>query len=77
MVIGFTIGADNWGHIGGLAGGALFAWFGGVKLDLEEIAFPRFRLVDVRPWREKFFAGALVLIIFGGFAALKITGIAF
>jgi rhomboid protease GluP len=77
VVIGFAIGADNWGHIGGLAGGALFAWFGGVKLELEEIAFPRFRLVDVRRWREKLFAAALVMIIFGGFALLKIMGIAF
>lgn len=77
VVIGFTIGADNWGHIGGLAGGALFAWFGGTKLDLEEIAFPRFRLVDVRSVREKIFGAALVMIVFGGFALLKMTGIAF
>jgi rhomboid protease GluP len=77
IVIGFMLQADNWGHIGGLAGGALFAWFGGPKLDLEEIAFPRFRLIDVRRWREKIFAAALVMLIFGGFAVLKITGIAF
>lgn len=68
---------DNWGHLGGLAGGALFAWFGGAKLDLEEIAFPRFRLVDARKWSERLFAAALVMGIFGGFAILKITGIAF
>jgi rhomboid protease GluP len=77
VVIGFMIGADNWGHIGGLAGGTLFAWFGGPKLDLEEIAFPHFRLIDARTWREKIFGAALVMIIFGGFAALKIAGIAF
>lgn len=71
------LGVDNWGHIGGLAGGALFAWFGGVKLDLEEIAFPRFRLVDVRTWREKIFGAALTMIVFGGFAILKIAGLAF
>jgi rhomboid protease GluP len=77
VVIGFTINADNWGHIGGLAGGALFAWFGGPKLDLDEITFPRFRLMDVRTWREKIFGAALVMIIFSGFAILKIAGIAF
>ena len=71
------IGIDNWGHIGGLAGGTLFAWFGGVKLDLEEIAFPRFRLVNTRRMREKIFGAALVMIVFGGFAVLKISGIAF
>jgi rhomboid protease GluP len=77
VIIGFAIQADNWGHLGGLAGGALFAWFGGVKLDLEEIAFPRFRLMDVRTWGERLFAAALVMGVFGGFAVLKITGIAF
>ena len=78
VFISFSIPAiDIWGHIGGLAGGALFAWFGGAKLDLEEIAFPRFKLVDVRSTREKLFGAALVMIIFGGFAILKITGIAF
>jgi len=82
IVIGISlnasgIGIDNWGHIGGLAGGALFAWFGGVKLDLEEIAFPRFRLVDTRRGREQIFGAALVMLIFGGFALLKIAGIAF
>lgn len=77
-VIGFTIPSiDIWAHIGGLAGGALFAWFGGTRLDLEEIAFPRFRLVDMRSLPEKLFGAALVMIIFGGFAVLKITGIAF
>jgi len=30
LVIGFMIpGIDNWGHIGGLIGGALYTWFGG------------------------------------------------
>lgn len=77
VVIGFVIHADNWGHIGGLAGGALFSWFGGVKLDLEEINFPQFRLADVRRWREKLFGAALVMVVFGGLAALKIAGIAF
>lgn len=73
----FFIAADNWGHIGGLVGGTLFAWFGGPKLDLEEISFPRFQLVDVRTWGERLLGAALVLLIFGGFAVLKITGIAF
>lgn len=77
VFIGFIIGADNWGHIGGLVGGTLFAWFGGPKLDLEEVAFPRFRLINVRKSREQFLGAALVMLIFGGFAALKILGIAF
>ena len=68
---------DMGGHLGGLAGGTLFAWFGGPKLDLDEIAFPRFRLIDTRGLRDQLFGAALVMLIFGGFAILKISGIAF
>ena len=32
LIIGLTPGIDNWGHIGGLIGGTLFAWFGGPLL---------------------------------------------
>jgi rhomboid protease GluP len=29
ILIGLSPGIDNWGHIGGLIGGAVFTWFGG------------------------------------------------
>lgn len=29
ILIGLSPGIDNWGHIGGLIGGAIFTWFGG------------------------------------------------
>jgi rhomboid protease GluP len=77
VFLGFMIHADNWGHIGGLLGGAAFAWFGGTKLNLVEEGYPRFRLEDVRGWREQLIGAALVMIVFGGFALLKILGIAF
>lgn len=77
VLIGFMIGADNWGHIGGLLGGLAFAWFGGPKLTLEEIAHPRYRLVDLHGLREQLLATGLVAAVFGGYAALKIIGIAF
>lgn len=77
VVIGITIGADNWGHIGGLVGGAAFAWFGGPKLALKEEAYPRFRLVDAGDWRGQLTGATLVIVLFGLLATLKILGIAF
>ncbi len=35
LVIGLSPGIDNWGHMGGLIGGLLFAWFGGPKLSVQ------------------------------------------
>jgi len=48
FLIGLSPGIDNWGHLGGLIGGALFSWFAGpiFKLEGEQ---PRLRFVDQRP----------------------------
>lgn len=35
LVIGLQPGIDNWGHLGGLIGGALFAWFAGPLLQMQ------------------------------------------
>lgn len=78
LFIGFALGfIDNWGHIGGLVGGLAFGWFGGVKLAPQEVAYPRFRLADTRGLSEEILGALLVFIVFGGFAVLKILGIAF
>jgi len=65
LVIGFTPGAgiDNWGHIGGLLGGTLFAWFAGPLLHREGL-FPPYQLVDQRDRREVILAGAGVGFMF-------------
>jgi rhomboid protease GluP len=34
ILIGLSPGIDNWGHIGGLLGGAIFTWFGGPQISL-------------------------------------------
>jgi len=47
LIIGLSPGIDNWGHIGGLAGGTLFSWLGGPLLDWKGI-FPPYALVDRR-----------------------------
>ena len=37
LFIGFAVpGIDNWGHIGGLIGGAVFTWFGGPIFELKK-----------------------------------------
>ena len=57
LMIGLSIPAiDNWGHIGGLVGGTLFAWFGGPLLQRQGL-FPPYTLKDVRTSREVIIAG--------------------
>jgi len=77
LLIGLSPGIDNWGHLGGLLGGLMFTWFGGPKLHLEEIAYPRFRLEDARDWRGQLIGAALVSAVFGLLTMLKILGMAF
>lgn len=56
LVIGLSPGIDNFGHIGGLVGGALFAWFGGPVLGVAGI-YPNFSMVDRREKRTVLMAG--------------------
>jgi rhomboid protease GluP len=66
LLIGISPGSniDNWGHVGGLLGGTIFAWLAGPLLKVEGI-LPQINLVDQREdgavWR-----GLLsVALIFG------------
>jgi rhomboid protease GluP len=63
LVIGLTPGIDNWGHIGGLIGGTLFAWFGGPLLQHQTL-FPSNTLINVRGNREAVLAGTGVGALF-------------
>jgi rhomboid protease GluP len=60
LIIGLTPGIDNWGHIGGLIGGTLFAWFGGPLLQRQE----PYALSDARGKREAIRAGVGVGALF-------------
>ena len=71
LVIGMTPGIDNFGHIGGLIGGTLFAWFGGPLLQRQGL-FPPYTLKDVRSTREVIIAAVGVGGLFS-FLALAIT----
>jgi rhomboid protease GluP len=69
LFLGLQPGIDNWGHVGGLAGGLIFAWFAGPHWDLEGI-YPSLRLVDRREGRDVILGGAIVMIIFSILAFL-------
>lgn len=64
LLIGFsTSGIDNFGHIGGLLGGAIFAWFGGPRWKLEGFQ-PMVRLVDERQGHGALSGTTAVLLFF-------------
>jgi rhomboid protease GluP len=75
LIIGLTPGSsiDNWGHIGGLVGGTIFAWFGG---PVYRLVGPTHSppIVNTRTEREVVVAGAGVgaLFIFLTLVALLI-----
>jgi rhomboid protease GluP len=65
LIIGLTpnSGIDNWGHIGGLIGGTIFAWFGGPILRRQGDV-PPYSVVNVRTNREVLVAGTAVFGLF-------------
>jgi rhomboid protease GluP len=71
LLLGFIPGIDYWGHIGGLLGGLLFAWFASPVWELQG-TMPNFYVVDKREPRSVITGAALVILIFG---ALAVWGI--
>ena len=71
LVIGMQPGIDNWGHIGGLVGGVLFAWFGGPVLRVDGY-YPELTLTDEREGSAVLRAGLGVFALFAMLAALGI-----
>jgi rhomboid protease GluP len=65
LIIGLTpnSGIDNWGHIGGLIGGTIFAWFGGPLLRKQALVQAN-AVVNVRTSREVIVAGTAVFGLF-------------
>jgi rhomboid protease GluP len=62
LMIGLSPGIDNWGHVGGLIGGTLFAWFAGPQMKVEGL-FPNFSLVDQRETRSILLTGMWVGVL--------------
>jgi rhomboid protease GluP len=69
LLIGLTPGIDDWGHVGGLLGGAMFAWFAGPLWAVAGTPFSGFKLEDQREFREMVLGAGLVILVFGGLAA--------
>ncbi len=65
LIIGLApnSGIDNWGHIGGLVSGTLFAWFGGPLLQRQD-RLSQVPVLDVRSAREARLAGIAVGALF-------------
>ncbi len=63
-------GIDNFGHLGGLLGGAIFAWLGGPKWRLEGLP-PDIHVVDERTSGHVQAGAFAVLIIFGALTAFR------
>lgn len=68
LLIGLSPGIDNWGHVGGLVGGTLFAWFAGPLLKVEGI-FPSYSIQDRRETVRVWMGAVLVGGLFAGIAA--------
>jgi rhomboid protease GluP len=67
LLLGLTPGIDNWGHVGGLLGGLVFAWFAGPMWEVQGL-MPSLRLVDKREPRDVITGAAVVILIFGALA---------
>lgn len=64
LFLGFTVsGVDNFGHIGGMLGGLIFAWFGGPRWKVER-TLEGFRLVDEREGHGALLGTLMVLLLF-------------
>ena len=74
LFIGLAPGIDNWGHVGGLLGGAIFAWFAGPRWMVDGV-YPALYLKDQHETRDIITGTALSLIFFGGAALAGLLGI--
>ncbi len=71
LLIGLQPGIDNWGHVGGLIGGAVFAWVAGPILQVQQ-TFTGFEMVDAQTntntvWGTLLSAGLFAAIVVGRF----------
>jgi rhomboid protease GluP len=72
LLIGLSPGIDNWGHVGGLLGGAIFAWFAGPHWQVVGVP-PAIQLEDERESRDVIQGAGLAFLIFAGLAAWKLS----
>lgn len=63
LLIGLSPGIDNWGHMGGLVAGTLFAWFAGPLIQVTGV-YPALHLVDARQSGDVLRAGLVLGFLF-------------
>ncbi len=68
LALGLSPGIDNFGHLGGLVGGAAFAWFAGPRFQVGGIP-PNFHLLDERPVQLQWLVLGAVFAVFAALAA--------
>lgn len=71
LFIGLTPGIDNWGHIGGMIGGTIYAWLAGPKLRMEGV-YPNLSVADERDSGDIYRATLVVAVIFAVLAGVII-----
>jgi rhomboid protease GluP len=69
LIIGLSPGIDNWGHMGGLLGGSIFAFLGGPLLKVEGIT-PNLTITDSRETSAVIRAAIVDILIFGTLAVV-------
>jgi rhomboid protease GluP len=68
LFLGLSPGIDNWGHLGGLVGGFLYAWFAGPSFGISENLFGE--NVIIRENKRIFLVAALILLVVSGLVGL-------
>jgi len=63
LFLGLAPGIDGWGHVGGLLGGLIFAWFAGTLWQVSGVS-PNLSLTDQREFRDVLTGAALVGVVF-------------
>ncbi|HSM24647.1 MAG TPA: rhomboid family intramembrane serine protease [Anaerolineaceae bacterium] len=70
LVLGLSPMIDNWGHLGGLIGGLVFAWTAGplweMRADLQG-----YRLVDQQETWQMILGALIVIVAFGALAIVR------
>ncbi len=67
LLLGLTPGIDNWGHVGGLLGGLIFAWFAGPIWEVQGFSNAPY-IADKRQPSSVITGAAIVIVIFGALA---------
>jgi len=69
LVLGLSPGIDNWGHLGGLVGGFLYAWFAGPSYGISENMFGE--NVVIRENKKVFLISGGLLLLAAMFVFLR------